>query len=345
MAEKILLGMSGGVDSCAAAIRLIEEGYEVAGLTLILGENTEEAVKSAAQAAERLGIKHFTADMRDIFRREVMQPFADEYFCGRTPNPCVLCNRAIKFGAMLDFALANGYDKVATGHYAVLEKRGDTVMLKKSPSQKDQSYFLSMLTQNQLAHAVFPLGAMEKAEVRALAEKAGMLAAKRSDSQEICFIPDDDYVSFLTDFSGKTCPPGDFIDAQGNVLGRHEGIIRYTVGQRKGLGIAFGKPMFVTGIDSEKNTVTLGENGRQYSSFLIADSINFPSGEMPQEFEGEVKIRCRAVPARARITLLEDGKFRADFYEAQRSVTNGQTAAVYTDDFVVCAGRIVDYGN
>lgn len=344
MAEKILLGMSGGVDSCAAAIRLIEQGYDVTGLTLELWGDCRSNIESARQAAEKLGIRHITADMREAFAREVVKPFSEEYFSGRTPNPCILCNRAIKFGAMLDFALQNGFDKIATGHYAVLERRGDTVILKPAPSEKDQSYFLSMLTQEQLSHAVFPLGNMEKSEVRALAEKAGMLSAKRRDSQEICFVPDNDYAAFLTDFTGKECPDGDFIDENGKVLGRHRGIIRYTVGQRKGLGIALGKPMFVTDINSESNTVTLGENGSQYSDFLIADNVNFPSGNIDGEFEATVKIRCRAVPAAAKISFLPDGKMRADFREPQRSVTKGQTAAVYLDNCVVCAGRIIGRG-
>lgn len=341
MSEKILIGMSGGVDSSAAALLLKRQGYKVAGVTLDLLDSGS-APEEAAKIAHQIGIEHYVLDLKDLFKEKVIKPFTEEYFNGRTPNPCVLCNCTIKFGAMLDFALEKGFDKIATGHYGEIINDASGVHLKKSASSKDQSYFLSMLTPFQLSHAFFPLNSMTKDETRLLAKEAGLSSAEKKDSQEICFIPDNDYGSFLTKFTGKVPEEGNFIDENGNILGRHKGIIHYTIGQRKGLGVTFGKPMFVIGINPHENTVTLGENGSQYSSKFTADRVNIIEKKYAgKTFEAFVKIRCQAKPAKALVSLSSDGTMACEFAEPQRSVTLGQLAAVYVDDYVVAGGRII----
>jgi tRNA-specific 2-thiouridylase len=269
--KRIAIGLSGGVDSSAAALLLLEQGYDVTGIILRLKPDSlaDEDISDARRIADCLGIELHVVDRREIFRKKVIEPFVSEYLHARTPNPCVECNAAIKFGAMLDYALEIGCDGIATGHYARIEENNGRYLLKRSESAKDQSYFLYRLNQFQLSHAMFPLEGMEKEKIREIAEKANLPVAQKRDSQEICFVPDDDYIAYLSAM-GISSPKGSFIDKSGNILGTHNGIINYTIGQRKGLG-AFGKPMFVTGINAENNTVTIGENGSQYSRGLIAE--------------------------------------------------------------------------
>lgn len=344
-AEKIMVGLSGGVDSAVAALSLKEQGFEVAGLTLELKPNGfESEVADAKAVAEKIGIPHFVLDLRDEFKKQVIDYFTNEYINARTPNPCIRCNKTIKFGKMLDFALEQGYDKVATGHYAKIEKDAVTGRYKllKSPSPKDQSYFLFELSQHQLSHAYFPLDLQDKTDTRKAAEAYGLPVAKKHDSQEICFIPDKDYVSFIkSSLPDYVVKKGNFIDKNGNVLGEHQGIINYTIGQRKGLGIAFGKPMFVTAINCRDNTVTLAEQGGQLSKELIADGLNLVSvDKITDGARYEIKIRCQAKPAPATIEMIDENSFRAVFDEPQRSITPGQAAVIYDGNTVIGGGTI-----
>lgn len=340
--KKIAIGLSGGVDSAAAASLLLEKGYDVTGIILRLKPDSlaDDDISDAQKIADCLGIELRVLDRRDFFRKSVIEPFVAEYLAARTPNPCIECNSVIKFGAMLDYALEIGCDGIATGHYANIKKSGGRYLLKKSQSPKDQSYFLYRLTQHQLSHTIFPLEGMEKTEIREIAEKSGLPVAKKGDSQEICFVPNDDYIAYLSSL-GITSPKGDFVDINGNILGTHNGIINYTIGQRKGLG-AFGKPMFVTGISAENNTVTIGENGSQYSKGLVADRLNFIAFDSLEEpMRADVKIRFRAKPAPATVTPHSDGTVNVVFDEPQRSVTPGQSAVFYDGDTVIGGGRII----
>ena len=340
--KKIAIGLSGGVDSSTAAHLLLQQGYDVTGIILRLKPDSlaDADIADARRIADALGIELHVLDRREIFRKSVIEPFVSEYLAARTPNPCVECNAAIKFGVMLDYALEIGCDGIATGHYAKIEEKDGRFLLRRSESAKDQSYFLYRLNQFQLAHSMFPLEGMEKEKIREIAEKANLPVAKKGDSQEICFVPNDDYIAYLTAM-GISSPKGNFIDKSGNILGTHNGIINYTIGQRKGLG-AFGKPMFVTGINAADNTVTIGENGSQYSRGLVADRLNFIAvEELTEPMRADVKIRFRAKEQPATVTPNGDGTVTVIFDEPQRSVTPGQGAVFYDGDIIIGGGRII----
>ena len=340
--KKIAIGLSGGVDSSTAAHLLLQQGYDVTGIILRLKPDSlaDADIADARRIADALGIKLHVLDRREIFRKSVIEPFVSEYLAARTPNPCVECNAAIKFGVMLDYALEIGCDGIATGHYAKIEEKDGRFLLRRSESAKDQSYFLYRLNQFQLAHSMFPLEGMEKEKIREIAEKANLPVAKKGASQEICFVPNDDYIAYLTAM-GICSPKGNFIDKSGNILGTHNGIINYTIGQRKGLG-AFGKPMFVTGINAADNTVTIGENGSQYSRGLVADRLNFIAvEELTEPMRADVKIRFRAKEQPATVTPNGDGTVTVIFDEPQRSVTPGHGAVFYDGDIIIGGGRII----
>ncbi|MBQ7541107.1 MAG: tRNA 2-thiouridine(34) synthase MnmA [Clostridia bacterium] len=341
MQERIVIGMSGGVDSSAAALLLRDAGYDVIGVTLsLVPDGVRDGAADARRVADVLGIEHHVLDLRSAFRALVMEPFIESYLCGQTPNPCVLCNREIKFGAMLRYARSLGAEKIATGHYARTVCRDGHTDLFSTDSRKDQSYFLCKLRQEQLAAAVFPLDGLEKAEIRRIALENGLPVAQKKDSQDVCFIPDNDYAAFICKSRALTPQSGEFVDPDGNVIGRHEGILHYTIGQRKGLG-AFGKPMFVTAIDPVRNRVVLGENGRQYAAGLTADDLNWIAFDMPAvEMDCEVRIRFRASPAPAHVRV-RNGQALVRFSEPQRSVTPGQTVAFYDGDLVLGGGTII----
>ena len=341
--KKIAVGLSGGVDSSAAALLLLEQGYDVTGIILRLkpGNFADSDIEDARKIADCLGIELKILDRRDYFKKAVIEPFIGEYLAARTPNPCVECNAAVKFGTLLDYALEIGCDGIATGHYAKIEESGGRYLLRRSESAKDQSYFLYRLNQFQLSKSIFPLEGLDKEEIRQKAEKAGLPVARKSDSQEICFVPDDDYIAYLSSL-GITSPKGNFIDMNGNVLGEHNGIINYTIGQRKGLG-AFGKPMFVTAMNARDNTVTIGENGSQYSIGFVADRLNFiPFDKLEEPIRANVKIRFKAKEQPALITPNTDGTVTVVFDEPQRSVTSGQSAVFYDGDIIIGGGRIIN---
>lgn len=346
--------MSGGVDSSVAALLLQEAGYEVTGVTLRLrpdelmsekegGCCSLSDIDDARRVCYRLGIDHMVLNFTELFERDVIAPFAAQYEAGRTPNPCIACNRHIKFSAMLDRAELLGFDYVATGHYALIEQTGaGRWLLKKSPAAKDQSYVLYMLTQRQLAHILLPVGSYSKPEIRAMAEKAGLTVARKRDSQEICFVENNDYGAFLEQYTGRAAEPGDFLDQKGNVIGRHRGVTHYTVGQRKGLGMSFGKPMYVTDIDAAHNTVTLGEERERYTSALTAEDLNFiPFDTLEQPMDAWVKVRYSATPAKARLLPLQDGRVRVQFDSPQKSVAPGQAVVFYDGDIVLGGGTIL----
>lgn len=354
MKKRVMLGMSGGVDSSVAALLLLRAGYDVAGVTLRLrpdeymsgsragGCCSLDDIDDARRVCYKLGIEHMVLNMTELFERDVIDYFASQYSAGLTPNPCIACNRYIKFGAMLERARALGFDYISTGHYAVIEQNGQgRWLLKKSPAAKDQSYVLYTMTQEELAHTLMPVGRYSKPEIRAMAEEAGLPVAHKSDSQEICFVEDDDYAGFVERYTGEKAAEGDFLDRDGNAIGRHRGVTHYTVGQRKGLGVSFGRPMYVTKIDAVHNTVTLGEEGSQYSRVLEAADLRWVAFDSPEgEMEIEAKVRYAAPPAEARLTPLPDGRVRVEFRKPQRAVTPGQAVVFYDGDVVLGGGTI-----
>lgn len=355
MPQKVMLAMSGGVDSSASAILLLEAGYELLGATLRLFDDEAKQregacgassdIEDARRVAQRLGFPHEVFPYMDRFRAQVIDRFADAYRAGNTPNPCIDCNRTIKFGALLDEALARGFDAMATGHYARVardEETGRWLLKKAADEKKDQTYVLYQLTQEQLAHVLFPLGGLCKEEVRAIAQQHGLVNAQKPDSQDICFIPDGDYASFIRRHTGEASAPGRFVDSEGNPLGEHQGLVHYTVGQRKGLGAAFGKPMYVLAKNARENSVTLGSNEELFAREMLADRVNLISIERlsaPMRVQAKTRYRHAAQPA----TLFPaaEGRVRVVFDEAQRAITPGQAAVFYDGELVVGGGTIV----
>lgn len=353
--NKVLLGMSGGVDSSAAALKLLNEGYEVAGATMILKpleylsedekDNLYKECEDARKVCDILGIPHYAPNFQKEFKEAVIKDFINAYLEGRTPNPCVQCNINLKFGAMLEFAKANGFGKIATGHYAKLEYDGEKnrTLLKKAPSNKDQSYFLYGLNSEQLSRSIFPIGCMEKADARALAEKYKLPVAKKPDSQEICFIKNNNYVDFLTNYAPSLPKEGNFVNTENKIIGKHQGIHRYTIGQRKGLGVTFGEPMYVSKINAANNTVTLSRLEGLFTESLFIRDVNLIAVESSSfPIYADVKIRYQAKPQKALIEKTENsGILKITFEEKQKSVTPGQSAVFYSGDTVLGGGTII----
>ena len=352
---KALIAMSGGVDSSLAAQLTKEAGYDCVGCTMKLYGNEDigsgrghtccslDDVEDARSVAHAIGIPYYVFNFTDDFRGKVISEFVRSYEHGRTPNPCIDCNRYMKFGKLYERAEVLGCRYVVTGHYARIGYQNGEYFLKKAMDEtKDQSYVLYFLTQEQLAHTMFPLGEMKKPDVRALAEKKGFINSAKPDSQDICFVPDGDYGAFLERYTGKSYTPGPFLDMQGNVLGTHKGTVRYTIGQRKGLGIAFGKPMYVARIDTAENSVILAEDGDLYSNALTAADFNWISGKAPAaEIRCRAKIRYRQKEQPAIAYPQPDGKVRIEFEQPQRAITPGQAVVLYDGDIVLGGGRIL----
>jgi len=345
--KKVFVGMSGGVDSTVACILLLEQGYEVEGVTLELHTSENKACGSsdssdAREMARLLGIKHHIVDQRQAFKKNVIDYLTDTYIKGQTPNPCIACNMHIKFGSMLDYAQSNGADYIATGHYAVVSREENEYVLKKAQTSKDQSYVLYHLTQEKLSKVLFPLANISKEEVRAVAQKYNLPVFSKPDSQDICFISDNDYAGYIKRQTGRSFEKGLFVDQNGKTLGEHKGIIHYTVGQRKGLGISFGVPMYVKELDAEKNLVVLCEEGGQLSTVLYAERLSFVN---PQKIKRQMKVKAKtrynAKAAEAVMTLTKNGQMEVMFSQPQRAVTPGQAVVLYDNDIVLGGGIII----
>lgn len=335
--------MSGGVDSSVCAALILDKGYQAQGVTMRLFCADEKDIYDARSVCEKLGISHTTVDMTGDFEKNVICRFVDAYEKGITPNPCIDCNRFMKFGALFDAADKMGCTHIVTGHYARVEEKDGRFFLKKGLDEsKDQSYVLYSLTQKELSRILLPLGEYTKDEVRTLAENYGFVNADKKDSQDICFVPDGDYAAFIERFTGKTYPEGKFLDTEGNELGTHRGIIRYTIGQRKGLGLALPAPLYVKQKDIEKNEVILCEDEGLYTDTLIAEEFNWITFEDPVDsFRAEVKTRYKSKFAPATVIPLGKSSVKIVFDEPQRAITPGQAAVVYQGDTVIGGGTII----
>ena len=345
---KVVVAMSGGVDSSVAAAMLKEEGCDIIGATMQIWPADEPAA-DAKYVADKLGIPHCVMNFSDIFAREVIADFCQEYRRGRTPNPCIRCNQHVKFGALLERAREMGADFIATGHYARIEpdEATGTCLLKKgADAQKDQSYFLCQLTREQLQHTMFPIGNLTKERVRQIAAELNLPVASRPESQEICFIPDDDYSGFLKDYIPQAIEPGPILDEQGNILGEHQGITGYTIGQRQGLGIAAREPLYVTAIEPDRNAVVVGTREAIYGSELIASNLNWLAIDSPEHpFRVKARVRYRHPEAEAVVTPLDEDRVYVKFAEPQMAITPGQAIVFYDGDTVVGGGTISKQGS
>lgn len=355
-ARRAAVAMSGGVDSSVAALLLAQAGWACTGVTLRLYADADAApdgartccsledVEDARAVARRLGIRHYTFNFTEAFERDVIGRFVQGYLAGETPNPCIDCNKHIKFSALLRRAQFMGCTHVATGHYARIVRGANGRMLLQTglDAGKDQSYMLYGMTQRELAHTLFPLGALTKAEVRALALENGFGNARKRDSQDICFVPDGDYAGFIRRWTGKEFSPGAFVGTQGEVYGAHKGLIHYTVGQRKGLGLSFPQPMFVKELDVENNQVVLAKAEELFSREVVARDINLiaaESLEKPWRVKARIRYRQQEQPA----TVVQTGpdELHVTFDQPQRAVTPGQALVLYDGDTVVGGGKIV----
>ena len=354
--KKALIAMSGGVDSSVAAYLTQQAGYDCIGAMMrlfdnnILGENQESSccslddAEDARSVARRLGFPFYVFNSKADFEEKVISKFIRCYECGATPNPCIDCNRYLKFDHLMRRAMELGCNHVVTGHYARIrrdENTGRYLLYKATDLSKDQSYVLYSLSQQQLAHTLFPLGEMSKSDARAIAEAQGFINARKHDSQDICFVPDGDYVAFMERYTGKHYEGGNFLDLEGNVVGRHKGAVSYTLGQRKGLGLAMGAPVYVCDKDMEKNTVTVGPNEALFSSTLVANDWNwFPFAELTAPIRVSAKARYNQQPQPATVYPETDGCARVVFDDPQRALTPGQAVVLYDGDLVVGGGTI-----
>lgn len=354
MSKTVVVGLSGGVDSSVCAYLLKKQGYNVIGVTIntcqcikgeeAWGEASVSQLSDAEKVAKHLDIPFHIVDLKEIFKKHVMDYFVEEYLAGRTPNPCVMCNRYVKWEALLAWAEKMGADYVATGHYAQIEKlpNGRYTVKNSVTALKDQTYALCNLTQEQLSKTLMPVGEYTKDEIRAIASEAGIPVAEKSDSQDICFIPDDDYVGFLQRRVPERMPgEGNFVDKEGKVLGRHKGVTNYTIGQRKGLGIAMGHPVFVSKLIPEKNEVVIGENEDIFTTEVVCHSVNFMSiADFTEPIRVKAKIRYHHAGDYCMLYKLENGDIKCVFEVPVRASTPGQAIVFYEDDHVLGGGII-----
>ena len=357
---KALVAMSGGVDSSVAACLMLEAGWDCAGAMMkmfsndTLGSEEESTccslddTEDARAVAFRLGLPFYVFNAQEPFRACVLEPFVKAYEAGLTPNPCICCNRYLKFDYFLEKAKTLGFDTIVTGHYARITRdpgTGRYLLRKAADEAKDQSYFLACLTQEQLAHVRFPLGEYSKTRIRQIAQDRGFINARKRDSQDICFVPDGDYMTFLTRFTGKEYPSGHFLDQHGRAVGTHRGAVAYTLGQRKGLGLAMGAPVYVCGKDMQTNTVTVGPNEALFHRELLADDwVWFPFPALTEPLRVLAKARSRMTEQPATVYPMENGIARVVFDEPQRAMTPGQTLVLYDGDIVVGGGTIREVG-
>ena len=346
--------MSGGVDSSVAAYLLKEQGYDVIGVTMQIWQEDKEyeereggccslsAVDDARRVADKIGIPFYVLNFRDSFKKNVIDYFIDEYMEGKTPNPCIACNKYLKFDELLKKAQGIGADYIATGHYAKIEEHnGRYILVKSDDDKKDQTYALYNMTQEQLAHTLLPCGEYTKDRIREIAKEIGLDVHNKKDSEEICFISDNNHGKYISEAMPGKVKQGNFVDKDGNILGKHKGIVYYTIGQRKGLGLAMGRPVFVTDINPLTNEVVVGAEEDIFKTDLICKDINFIAFDnLDKSLELKAKIRYSAKPATATITPLENGKVRVSFKEKQRAITKGQSVVFYLDDLVVGGGII-----
>ncbi len=349
--QKAMIAMSGGVDSSVAAYLTRQAGYTCVGAiarmcdAALLGDGySTQNIVDAQSVADRLGMDFFVFDAVEPFKKNVVEPFITCYEQGRTPNPCIECNQHIKFSFLLEKALELGCSHIVTGHYAQVQQDPETgryLLYKAADEAKDQSYFLAGLTQHQLSHVLFPLGGFSKPQIRQLAEALGLLTAKKRDSQDICFIPDGDFMGFIQRYTGRQYPCGQFLDLQGTPVGTHTGAIRYTLGQRKGLGLAMGAPVYVCGKDMVQNTVTVGPEEALYTQTLLAEDCNWlPFASLTGPIRVTAKARYRHIPQPATVYPEENNCARVVFDTPQRAVTPGQTVVFYEENMVVGSGTI-----
>ena len=348
--RKAMIAMSGGVDSSVSAYLMQEAGYECTGAmmqmhTYTQADNSTDSIQDARSVAQRLGMPFHVIDAKNTFDEKVVQNFIGCYECGLTPNPCIQCNKHLKFDLFLRKAQELGCDTIVTGHYARIrfdDASGRYLLLKATDASKDQSYVLYCLDQEQLAHTIFPLGELTKEQARNIAEEKGFINARKKDSQDICFIPDGDYVSFMQRYTGKVYAPGEFLDLEGKVVGQHRGAVCYTLGQRKGLGLAMGAPVYVCAKDMEKNTVTVGPNEALFATTLVADNWNwipFPNLTEPLRVTARARYNQKEQPAT--VYPSENGTARVVFDQPQRAMTPGQAVVLYDGEMVVGGGTII----
>ena len=347
-----MVAMSGGVDSSVSAAILHNQGLEVKGVTLKLfdfkkiGLNIENKdITDVQNVAKLLNIEHSVFNLENLFEEQVINKFVEGYLNGITPNPCIFCNKHIKFGALLNYAKSHGCSKLATGHYALIEHDSASkrfLIKRPTDSHKDQTYVLCFLTQEQLSHVIFPLASTTKQETRKLAQQLGLPVFNKPESQDICFIKNGNYVDFIKHYAKLQNNPGDFVNAAGQVIGTHKGIINYTIGQRRWLGVSFGKPMYVIAKNSATNTVVLGEENELLKKKFIAQSVNFiPFASLNGTMEVDAKIRYNHAGSPAIISMLNANEVLVEFKTPQKSITPGQTVAFYKDEYLIGGGIII----